>query len=244
MTLLKAGQKIEVFVRHCHYSEVSAHKKRFSGYSTRRCFENLISTSTPDKVSITFLLDTFYPMQEPHFLTVQRAFPVVSFKGGTETASFLYLLDYVASLNLSPKTIVYFLEEDYLHRPDWARILQEGFSIPGVDYVTLYDHRDKYTAAMYADLTARLFCTPSCHWRTTPSTTNTYAMRFGTLIRDMQTHRAFSLDCRVSRDHEKFCALREKGALLISSVPGFSTHAEPAYASPCHPWGDYFFNKE
>jgi hypothetical protein len=227
--------KIEVFVRHCHFSAVSSHKKRFSGYSPKRCFDNLLNTFDCKKANLTFFLDTFHPMESPHFLTEQNAFPVISIQEGTESGSFLRLLEHVSQLKLKPDTIVYFLEDDYLHRAGWLDILQEGFTLPQVDYVTLYDHRDKYSP-LYEDLEAKLFHTASCHWRTTPSTTNTYAMRFKTLQKHLDIHRAFSLNGAISADHQKFCALKEKGALLVSPIPGWSTHAEPDFASPCVDW--------
>ena len=39
--------------------------------------------------------------------------------------------------------IIYFVENDYLHKPNSYQILLEGFSL-GFPYVTLYDHPDKY----------------------------------------------------------------------------------------------------
>ncbi len=89
---------------------------------------------------------------------------------------------------------------------------------------------------MYRKLSAQLFITPSCHWRTTPSTTNTFAVRFGTLLRDLRIHRRFSQNRQISDDHRKFCCLKRRGRILISALPGWATHAEPEYASPCIDW--------
>jgi hypothetical protein len=61
-------------------------------------------------------------------------------------------------------------------------------------------------------------------------------MRFKTLLRDQKIHRAFSEGRKISADHDKFCALKEAGACLISSIPGWATHAEPDFASPCYEW--------
>lgn len=227
--------RIEVFVRHCHFSNVSAHKKRFSNFSRESCSENLLRTLDPSIVNVTYLLDTFYPMKEDHFIRRQNHSKIVEISEGCETGSFLRLLDHVVSLNLPKETIIYLLEDDYLHRNNWTEILLEGFSLSEADYVTLYDHKDKYSEA-YRDLRSKIYATRSCHWRTVPSTTNTYAARYGTLLRDLEIHRAFSEGRKISADHDKFVELGKKGVTLISSIPGWSTHGEPEFASPCTDW--------
>lgn len=228
---------IEIFVRHCHYSTVSVHKARFPHFNRERCLENLLSTiEDEEKINLTFFLDTYHPMQEEHFLRKATSFPIIDFKAGSEAASFLYMLEYVNQRKFSPDTIIYFLEDDYLHRHGWPKILREAFTLPKADYATLFDHKDKYFAAEYTDLKSQIFHTASCHWRTTPSTTNTYAMRFQTLKRDIDHHRCFSYGRTITADHQKFCKLSEEGAVLISSIPGYSTHVEPEFASPCTDW--------
>lgn len=232
----KSERKIEVFVRHCHFSSISAHKKRIPSLTREVCFENFMETADEKRVNVTLLLDTFHPMDRPHFVKNQTRFKVIEISEGTESGSFLRLLQHVESLGLHPDTIVYFLEDDYMHRSGWPQILQEGFTLPGVNYVTLYDHKDKYFLENYKDLHSKIFHTDSCHWRTTPSTTNTFAMRYKTLMRDLPIQRKFSEGVKISKDHEKFCELVQRGALLVSPLPGWSTHTEIAYASPCYDW--------
>jgi hypothetical protein len=228
---------IEIFVRHCHYSSASAHKARVRGFSKEHCLENLLSTLADQAgVNVTFFLDTHHPMSETHFIRSQSRFPVLELRGGSEAASFLYMLEHVYQKKLHSGTIIYFLEDDYIHCPGWPKILREAFTLPHVEYVTLYDHKDKYFFPQYAELKSRIFHTDSCHWRTTPSTTNTYAMLFKTLKKHIDVHRCFSLGRTITADHDKFCKLAEEGAMLISSIPGFSTHAEPDFASPCIDW--------
>ncbi len=228
---------IEIFIRHCNYSAVSAHKQRFEEFSKERCFDNLLQTLEGEKeINVTLLLDTFHPMEGEHFIRKQQSFPIVEFKAGSEAASFLFMLELVYKQRFSPDTIIYFLEDDYLHLPKWPQILREAFSLQGVDYATLYDHKDKYFSPEYAELKSKIFHTASCHWRTTPSTTNTYAMLFKTLKKHIDLHRCYSLGRTITADHEKFTKLSEEGAVLISSIPGFSTHAEPDFASPCTDW--------
>lgn len=232
---------IEIFIRHCNYSSVSAHKARFPAFSKERCFDNLMSTLEGQKgISVTLFLDTYHPMEGEHFIRKQDDYPIIEFKAGSESSAFLYMLEHVYNQKFSPDTIIYFLEDDYLHLPAWPKILREAFTLPGVDYVTLYDHKDKYFFPQYQELKSKIFHTLSCHWRTTPSTTNTYAMLFKTLRKHIDWHRCYSLGRTISADHEKFTKLAELGATLISSIPGYSTHAEPDYASPCVDWEKFF----
>lgn len=225
---------IQIFSRHCIYSTISQHKKRFESFSREACYRNFLYTLEPQKAKVTYFLDLAKGTRGDHFL--RETDPVVEFKGGSEASSFLQLLDYVEKLKLHPQTIVYFLEDDYLHRDGWIDILLEGFQVKGAEYVTLYDHRDKYFLPMYKNLTSKIYTTPSCHWRTVPSTTHTFAVRYETLMRHLPIHRKFSEGRTISADHDKFCYLQKKGSNLISPMPGWSTHAEPEFASPCIDW--------
>jgi glycosyltransferase involved in cell wall biosynthesis len=228
--------KIEVFVRTCNYSHASSHKKRPQEFSHEKCLENLIQTSDLKRVNITFFHDAFHPSKTPHYSAKQERFSVVEFKEGTEAGSFLKLLEHVVERQLDPDTILYFVEDDYWHREGWVDVLLEGFTLPDMSYLTLYDHRDKYFHPNYDTLASKIFHTKSCHWRTTPSTTNTYSMRFKTLLRDLEIHRQFSLGRKITADHDKFCRLAEAGATLISPMPAWSTHLEPDFLSPCISW--------
>lgn len=227
------ARRVEVFSRQAFFSSISSHKKRIPGFSHKRCYQNLLETFDFSKANLTFFFDAAKGPLAEHFLKDETN--VIQIKEGTEAGSFLRLLDYVSKLDLHPETILYFVEDDYLHRPGWLDVLLEG--IQTAEYVTLYDHKDKYF--LYPDLTSRIFVTSRCHWRTTPSTTNTFAFRYKTLIRDLSLHREFSQDRKISSDHEKFCQLQAQGTMLISPMPGWSTHAEPEFASPCIDWEQY-----
>jgi hypothetical protein len=100
----------------------------------------------------------------------------------------LNVLNYVKEQNYDDNDIIYFLEDDYIHRQGWVDILKEGFKYIAADYYTLYDHPDKYWLPMYEDLTSRILPTPTTHWRTTPSTTNTYACTYKTLMKHFDSH--------------------------------------------------------
>lgn len=240
---LNSQRKIAVFVRQCNFSTSSVNKDRPKGFSREKCFHNLLdSIKGEEGISLVFLFDTFYPMKgTTHYLYQQNQYPVIEYKGGTEASSILFMLKYALEQNLDPETIVYFLEDDYLHRPNWSTVLREAFTLPNISYVTLYDHQDKYDNPMYAGLKSEIFHTSSCHWRTTPSTTNTFATLFSTLRKDIATHKHYSSLAPnsigpIPFDHAKFCQLTKEGSVLISSIPGYSSHMEPAYLSPCFDW--------
>jgi len=224
---------IQIFSRHCFFSNISQHKKRWNGFSRELCARNLFETLDAAKANLTFWLDT--EKGTDHFLKKQTQHPVLEIQAGSEALSFLRLLDHVESLKLHPETILYFVEDDYLHREGWLDVLLEGIRLPGVDYVTLYDHRDKYFP-QYQKLTSKIFVSPTCHWRTIPSTTQTFAVKWGRLLQDLSIHRRFSEGREISDDHGKFSLLTKLGRTLVSPMPGWSTHAEPEFASPCIDW--------
>ena len=97
----------------------------------------------------------------------------------------------------APDDNLYLLEDDYLHLPGSREAILEGLEI--ADYVTLYDHPDMYhPPGMLPNLFSRgdrpkssIYLTKHTHWRTTPSTTMTFAARAKTLIED----RPFWLRC-------------------------------------------------
>ena len=76
--------------------------------------------------------------------------------------------------------VVYFVENDYLHRQQSPKIINEGLSL-GASFVSLYDHPDKYLDPSkggnpYCEGGAedtRVYLTDSCHWKITNSTTMT-----------------------------------------------------------------------
>lgn len=224
-------KQIQVFVRHCNSSSNSTNKIRPQGFSKELCHENLKRTINPQLANITFLMDGDL---SKHFLSKERDYPIIPIQGGSEAASFLAQLNYIESLGLDDETIVYLLEDDFFHRSNWCELIREVFDSLNADYVTLYDHKDKYFYKMYEKLKSQIFHTNTCHWRTVPSTTSTFMCKWKVLKKHIHIHKRF---CQRSvYSHEKFIKLGKMGATLISPIPGWSTHMETEFLSPTIDW--------
>jgi hypothetical protein len=138
--------------------------------------------------------------------------------------------------------IIYFLENDYLHKPSSDKILIEGFDL-GASFVALYDHPDKYKGPgqggnPYCEGGAedtRVYLTDSCHWKITNSTTMTFASKVSTLKHTEDTLRKWTNGTHPN-DFQMFLELREQNELLITPIPGYSTHGETAWLSPLTDW--------
>jgi len=146
------------------------------------------------------------------------------------------------ALMYSDDEIVYFIENDYLHKPQSKEILEEGFNL-GASFVSLYDHPDKYLEPSqggnpYCDGGAedtRVYITNNCHWKITNSTTMTFATRVKTLKRVQPILRQHTSGTHPN-DFQMFLELRHNNELLITSIPGYSTHGETAWLTPLTNW--------
>ncbi len=138
--------------------------------------------------------------------------------------------------------IIYFVENDYLHKPESQKILEEGFEL-GASFVALYDHPDKYLPPSrggnpYCEGGAedtRVYLTKSTHWKVTNSTTMTFAAKVSTLKRVEPILRKYTQGS-YPEDFKMFLELRNQGELLITPIPGYSTHGESAWLSPLTDW--------
>lgn len=156
---------------------------------------------------------------------------------GDGAQSFNHALD--LALELPQDDIIYFVEDDYLHRAGSRNIMLEGFSL-GADYVTLYDHPDKFMDGVNPFIVGNgevttVFLSASCHWKLTNSTTMTFATTVSTLRKDEMIIRERTKTSH-PQDFDLFIDLREKGRSLLSPLPGYSTHGEIQWLSPLVDW--------
>lgn len=177
-------------------------------------------------------------------------------------ASWRYIVQYAID-NFNEASYVYLIEDDYIHLPGASIALKEGLQI--ADYVTLYDHPDKYInncpnpyVADGGELT-RVLRTKSTHWKHTSSTTMTFAACIKTLIADKDIWWHFTSK-KLPDDFFAFQTLSlkkllfsrnyyrkslsllpwrkkvKKKRILISSLPGLATHAELDWLAPLTMW--------
>ena len=229
---------IEVFIRHCYYSKIQELPDRIrpSWFNKIKVFENFKNTLNPDLINYTIVYDEFYGSIDKTFLAKEKNVEII--KCGNECDSFLKTLEIIQSKNLSDDTIVYLLEDDYLHRPGWSEVMLEGFEINS-HYLTLYDF-DFFIAKGWL---CEIFTTPSSHWRAVPATTNTFACKYKTLIEDIEIQKEYSIygiremsEYSYSRDYNKFWELQKQERYLISPMPGWSTHCDENHISPIIDW--------
>ena len=185
--------QLRVFNRHCAFSTASAEKLRPASFSREECFRSLLGGDSGN-----FSLHLFYDCARgewsSHFTSrpeyTDRLASREIFEGGTEAGAFLALLDHIVSKDFSDDDVIYIVEDDYMHRPGWVEaLLDAGLQTPA-NYWTLYDNPDKYENSL--KLPSRIFLGNVCHWRETPSTTNTFATRFKTLKEDIRLFRKYS----------------------------------------------------
>lgn len=165
---------------------------------------------------------------------------------GSSAQTFNWALDY--ALNLDDDEIVYLLENDYIHTETAESIIIGGLEM-GFDYVTGYDHPDKYINGnkggnpLCSDNSeeTRLYCGEYSHYKLTNSTTMTFASKVSTLKRDEAILRKWTVGTH-PHNFEMFMELHERGRKLVSSVPAVSTHGETQFLSPIVDWETLSWN--
>ena len=162
---------------------------------------------------------------------------------GNGAATFNIALD--EALKMNDEDSVYFLENDYLHKPNSRVILEEGFEL-GAHFVSLYDHPDKYLVPSkggnpYCDGGAentRVYLSESTHWKITNSTTMTFASTIKTLKECESILRKWTSGTHPD-DFRMFIELQTQGKILITPIPGYATHGETKWLTPLTNWEDY-----
>lgn len=213
--------------------------------TNQNCLYNFLSISKEHHTDIFILADG---VSDDTFLWLEKICNMNEIKSlkrsqlGSGAQSFREVLKEALNLDSPNNEIVYFLEDDYIHKPKSLDILKEGFEI-GADYVTLYDHPDKYIdgdkggnpEVKNGGEITRVFLGPTTHFKLTNSTTMTFATTLGTLKEDKDVFYKYTQGT-YPQDYDIFIRLREKERSLIVPIPGVATHGETNWLCPLTNW--------
>ncbi len=205
-------------------------EKSRSPYPKRKCFENLCSVFRDH--SIYVLGDDL----DTNLMSFVMSFNVtldnkVRGKDQYMRDKFEFCIN-----NFSPEDIVYMVEDDYMHYSGSDVLIQEG--LQHADYVTLYDHPDKYSSFIHpnpelTDIGEKtvVFLTEHSHWKYTNSTTGTFAFKKQTLIEDYDIWMNQVVNNIWFYDYQGFIDVRKNNRKVASCIPGRSSHM---YPDLCH----------
>tara|TARA_R110000822_G_scaffold45541_7_gene121774 strand:+ start:3264 stop:3947 length:684 start_codon:yes stop_codon:yes gene_type:complete len=223
------GKKLHIFYRHYNVTESDA--RRPAGFLYEKCFINLIETI---KFNSNVVLNVIYDNKiegDNWIYKYKYEVNFIEFQGGSDWTSFEKVGEVIDKYDFGKDDLIYLLENDYLHVNGWVEKIFELFNTYKLNYVSLYDHRDKYFLHQYDDLASKIIITDSHHWRTTPSTCASFIMDYNLYLQDKD------IIFTMPGDHNKFIWLSDnRSRFVISPIPGLSTHCMEGLLSPTINW--------
>jgi hypothetical protein len=218
-------------------------KDRPPYYSKMLCLRSFLRAfaRVRDRARVTFVNDG--PMPDDRLAVMAEWGEIVSFPGLGNSPSYRETL--ALALRLPSDSLVYFAEDDYLYtEPAFEKMLAAFDELPRVDYITLFDHLDRYLRTDDSRRGySRVYIAGGHHWRTVESTCMTFGARVSRLKSDAWIHRLGTVP-KTPRDREIWrCTQGEKQFFwklpkrtLIGPIPSLATHMDPAGLSPNIDW--------
>ena len=223
--------KLHIFYRQYNIQGTD-NKNRPSWFDFEKCYDNLLLTLS-DTSSNLYNLNIVYDGKDPNWIEDKDFNKFYKIQEGEDFKSFQKTCDIVKNDNLiEDDDLIYFLENDYMHVDGWLNKVLELFqTYNGLDYVSLYDHNDKYFLPMYDNLTSKVFTSQSHHWRTTPSTCGSF------ITTKQRFNEDFDILSTMRGDHNKWLWLNEnRNRFVFTPLPGLSTHCMEGLLSPTIKW--------
>ena len=228
-------------------SDAGYPKMKPSYISNENCLKNFVKHFDPKNIHL--LADN---VSDETYNMAQKYIPIENIERcsvGNGAGTFHKTLDYACEL--PEDYIVYFVENDYVHKQESLTALLDGFN-KGFDYITLYDHPDKYMLPKHggnkfcidgAEET-RVYFSKYNHWKLTNSTTFTFAGKVGNLKEDYSIIHKYTSGYHPETgkltghpyDFSMWLELRDNGRSLGSPIPGYATHGETMWLAPCTDW--------
>lgn len=245
--------KIHIYLRACNQNKPN--NQRPSWFNYESIFKNLLDTANPNLTSITVCFDGNSIEYDQHFINKYsksykfrpmlfntKSYSGPSYESEGSSKSSCLVSQIVERDNLSDDSLIYWLDNDYLHRQiDWAAVVLDLFNnhINENSYVSLFDHFDKYWFAqdvpnhfgMYKDLKSKIILSSFCHWREVPSITSCWIFPKKLFDRDINEH-------GIGMSDNTCCDLWRKkhGTKFYSPIPSISTHGEQLFQAPFIDW--------
>jgi hypothetical protein len=151
--------------------------------------------------------------------------------------------------NINDNSLIYILEDDYLHLQNWNEIVLDLFNnfIGKNDYVCLYDHNDKYIFrqnsetitqhnlekhwGMYKDLKSEIMVSNARHWRNAPNCGLSMIFTKELFLRDFNLWSGGYSDCEIGYQLKKI-----HNTNFWTPMPSVSTHCINPFIAPLINW--------
>jgi len=207
--------------------------KRPIGYSKENCFNNFLKVC---ESPINIVCDG----KCPEWLT-QELFIHLDNVGNAQS----FWRTYNEALKHGDNDWVYFAEDDYIYLPTAMTELELAIQNLDVDFITLYDHPGRYEYLPEHNLTDNkntIKLSGSRHWRSSPSTTMTFAASVNALracydLFDVWTNRVgFTVSWELFPRLQGLRGEKDYGFRLMGPMPSLATHCVTGYLSPCIDW--------
>jgi hypothetical protein len=224
--------------RYSDESQTSAVKRKLAGATKEGCLRQFLSVFPEDRTTTYVIADSVSDATHDMLTGLVPSGRLIRTHYKSGAFSFLHAVRMVLQAGaINDAAPIYLVEDDYVHAPGAPEAILEGLALPGVDYVTLYDHPNKAEPATGRVEAFALYRTGARYWKTTASTTTTFAATKRVLREDLDV---YGEHCKTGYpfDHAMFLALGRRGRRLAHPLPGLSTHAELQWLSPFTDWGE------
>lgn len=254
--------KIHIYLR--QFSRLRNNPDRPNWFSPEKIFLNLLKTTNQNlsKLNIVFEdkqdYDNHFTKRYEnygfsiHFIDTKNIKRKVLFDepwSHSVAATSEIILKDINDNKIQNNELIYILEEDYLHIPQWAEITLNFFntSRPLGDYCCLYDHNDKYIFTqsddtinqynleshwkLYRDLKSKIIVSNYRHWRAMPNCGLSMIMTRDLFLRDQELWLNGYSDCEIGTQLNKKYQTK-----FWTPIPSISTHCINPFVAPIIDW--------
>jgi hypothetical protein len=214
------------------YSKSLAFASFLQGYSILKCDKHLVLMLDGNELTSEYKRLAGSHLDDLYYLS-----------GVGNCTAYLKLLDVIQMYRRYD--YFYISEDDYLYTENaFVEMLRALNSIANIDYISLYDHPDRYNrhdnrSALKGD---RIYLSGDWHWRTVESTCMTFGGHVTSFCKDLPTHRSFTINYSYPHDRDiwhrslRLSSYTFKRKTLIAPIPSLATHMEQAYLAPSVDW--------